>query len=198
VGLNLQAANTIINVDLPWNPAVLEQRIARAHRMGQKRAVCVYVLVTEQTLEENLLSTLSSKRDLAMAALDPDSQVAGRGRSHASGRHQGEARGAPRREARGAVDETVKEGASMAAATDRLAEAGGSAFLRVALDVLGEVADRHGSETRPGIADVFRAGLDAKVVADEKGLRRLSIAMPSREKLAALMQGIAGLLAGAT
>jgi SNF2 family DNA or RNA helicase len=35
-GLNLQAANTVINVDLPWNPAVLEQRIARAHRMGQK------------------------------------------------------------------------------------------------------------------------------------------------------------------
>jgi SNF2 family DNA or RNA helicase len=29
-GLNLQAANTVINVDLPWNPAVLEQRIARA------------------------------------------------------------------------------------------------------------------------------------------------------------------------
>ena len=35
-GLNLQAANTVINVDLPWNPAVLEQRIARAHRMGQR------------------------------------------------------------------------------------------------------------------------------------------------------------------
>src|SRR5207249_1672581 len=34
-GLNLQAANTVINVDLPWNPAVLEQRIGRAHRMGQ-------------------------------------------------------------------------------------------------------------------------------------------------------------------
>jgi len=33
-GVNLQAANTVVNVDLPWNPAVLEQRIARAHRMG--------------------------------------------------------------------------------------------------------------------------------------------------------------------
>jgi len=52
-GLNLQAANTVINVDLPWNPAVLEQRIARAHRMGQARPVCVFVLVTEQTLEES-------------------------------------------------------------------------------------------------------------------------------------------------
>ena len=45
-GLNLQAANTVINVDLPWNPAILEQRISRAHRMGQKRPVQVFVLVT--------------------------------------------------------------------------------------------------------------------------------------------------------
>ena len=74
-GLNLQAADTVINVDLPWNPAVLEQRIARAHRMGQKRPVQVYLLVTEQTLEESLLSTLSAKKDLALAALDVESDV---------------------------------------------------------------------------------------------------------------------------
>lgn len=75
VGLNLQAANTVINVDLPWNPAVLEQRIARAYRMGQKQAVQVLVLVTEQTIEESLLGTLSAKRDLALAALDSESDV---------------------------------------------------------------------------------------------------------------------------
>jgi superfamily II DNA/RNA helicase len=74
-GLNLQAANTVINVDLPWNPAVLEQRIARAHRMGQKQPVQVFVLVTEETLEEKLLKTLSFKQDLADAALDLDSEV---------------------------------------------------------------------------------------------------------------------------
>ncbi len=74
-GLNLQAANTVINVDLPWNPAVLEQRIARAYRMGQRRPVQVYLLVTEQTLEESLLATLAVKQDLASAALDPDSDV---------------------------------------------------------------------------------------------------------------------------
>jgi len=74
-GLNLQAANTVINIDLPWNPALLEQRIARAHRMGQKRPVQVYILVTEQTLEENLLQTLSAKKQLAMAALDPDTDL---------------------------------------------------------------------------------------------------------------------------
>ena len=75
-GLNLQAANTVINVDLPWNPAVLEQRIARAHRIGQQQPVQVYVLVTEGTIEEGLLNTLSAKRNLAIAALDPDSDVA--------------------------------------------------------------------------------------------------------------------------
>ena len=74
-GLNLQAANTVINVDLPWNPAVLEQRIARAHRMGQKQPVQVFVLVTEQTIEENLLATIAAKKDLALAALDAESDV---------------------------------------------------------------------------------------------------------------------------
>jgi SNF2 family DNA or RNA helicase len=74
-GLNLQAANTVINVDLPWNPAVLEQRIGRAHRMGQKRPVQVYLLVTESTIEEKLLATLSAKHDLALAALDMESDV---------------------------------------------------------------------------------------------------------------------------
>ncbi|MDR1383037.1 MAG: DEAD/DEAH box helicase [Planctomycetaceae bacterium] len=74
-GLNLQAANTVINVDLPWNPAVLEQRIGRAHRMGQKRPVQVYLLVTEQTIEENMLTTLSTKHDLALATLDMDSNT---------------------------------------------------------------------------------------------------------------------------
>ncbi|HSR97030.1 MAG TPA: DEAD/DEAH box helicase [Kofleriaceae bacterium] len=74
-GLNLQAADTIVNVDLPWNPAVLEQRIGRAHRMGQKRPVHAFVLVTEGTIEENLLTTLAAKRELALAALDPSSDV---------------------------------------------------------------------------------------------------------------------------
>ncbi len=75
-GLNLQAANTVINVDLPWNPAVLEQRIARAYRMGQKNPVHVYKLVTTgDTIEERLLDTLASKQDLADASLDVDSNV---------------------------------------------------------------------------------------------------------------------------
>jgi len=74
-GLNLQAANTVVNVDLPWNPAILEQRIGRAHRMGQKRPVHVYLLVSEGTIEENMLKTLAMKKDLSMAALDMESDI---------------------------------------------------------------------------------------------------------------------------
>ncbi len=74
-GLNLQAADTVVNVDLPWNPAVLEQRIGRAHRMGQTRPVHAYVLVSAGTIEENLLGTLAAKRELAIAALDPESDL---------------------------------------------------------------------------------------------------------------------------
>ncbi|MDR1923910.1 MAG: DEAD/DEAH box helicase [Planctomycetaceae bacterium] len=75
VGLNLQAANTVINVDLPWNPAVLEQRIGRAHRMGQRRHVQVFLLVTEGTIEEQMLRTISAKQELSFAALDVCSEV---------------------------------------------------------------------------------------------------------------------------
>jgi SNF2 family DNA or RNA helicase len=74
-GLNLQTADTVINVDLPWNPAILEQRIARAHRMGQKNPVQVYILVTENTIEEGMLSTLSAKKEVALAALDINSKI---------------------------------------------------------------------------------------------------------------------------
>jgi superfamily II DNA or RNA helicase len=194
-GLNLQAANTVINVDLPWNPAVLEQRIARAHRMGQTRPVCVFVLVTEQTLEENLLTTLATKRDLAMAALDPDSLVADVDvRTQAEDiREKLEVLLGSKPEA--PVDETVKEIASRAASNDRLTQAGGT-FLRAAFDLLGEIVGGQNAARHEAVMDDLRAAFDAKVVADEQGKRRLSFAMPLRETLSALMRGLAGLLGG--
>jgi superfamily II DNA/RNA helicase len=75
VGLNLQAADTVINLDLPWNPAILEQRIGRVHRMGQTKSVQVFLLVTKETIEERLLDLLGAKSTLALAALDLDSDV---------------------------------------------------------------------------------------------------------------------------
>src|SRR5438876_10938188 len=57
-GLNLQTADTVINLEMPWNPAVLEQRIARVHRMGQSRPVRVVHLVARNTIEERVLRAL--------------------------------------------------------------------------------------------------------------------------------------------
>lgn len=70
VGLNLQTASAVINMDLPWNPAVLEQRIGRVHRLGQKRSVRVVNFVAEGTIEHGMLSLLSFKRSLFTGVLD--------------------------------------------------------------------------------------------------------------------------------
>ena len=64
VGLNLQAADMVVNLDLPWNPAVLEQRIARAHRHGQPSSVQVINLIAKGTIEERMLDTLAAKRNV--------------------------------------------------------------------------------------------------------------------------------------
>ena len=69
-GLNLQHASTLVNMDLPWNPAILEQRIARIHRMGQVRPVRVINFVAKGTIEEGMLSVLAFKRSLSAGILD--------------------------------------------------------------------------------------------------------------------------------
>ena len=69
-GLNLQHASTLVNMDLPWNPAILEQRIARIHRLGQTRPVQVINFVAKGTIEEGMLSVLAFKRSLSAGILD--------------------------------------------------------------------------------------------------------------------------------
>ena len=71
VGLNLQhAAAVVVNMDLPWNPAVLEQRIGRVHRMGQSRGVQVVNFVGQGSIEEGMLSVLAFKKSLFAGVLD--------------------------------------------------------------------------------------------------------------------------------
>lgn len=71
VGLNLQhAAAVVVNMDLPWNPAVLEQRIGRVHRMGQSRGVQVVNFVGQGSIEEGILSILAFKKSLFEGVLD--------------------------------------------------------------------------------------------------------------------------------
>jgi hypothetical protein len=65
VGLNLQrAANACVNLELPWNPAVLEQRIGRIHRLGQKHPIDVYNLVSRACIEERIAGIVADKRAL--------------------------------------------------------------------------------------------------------------------------------------
>lgn len=70
VGLNLTGADTVILVDLWWNPAVEAQAIGRAHRMGQERKVEVYRLITRGTIEEKIQELQEQKRHLVSQVLD--------------------------------------------------------------------------------------------------------------------------------
>ena len=71
VGLNLQkAASACINLELPWNPAVLEQRIGRIYRLGQKQPIDVYNLVSEGSIEARIAGLVGAKRALFDALFD--------------------------------------------------------------------------------------------------------------------------------
>jgi hypothetical protein len=197
-GLNLQAANTVINVDLPWNPAVLEQRIARAHRMGQKRPVQVFVLITEGTIEENLLATLSAKHELALAALDAESQVdtvdLGSGMAELKRRLEvllGARPDAPE-------DESEKlrqvQDAERIARQERVATAGGQ-LLTAAFGFLGEMVP-HAEETEEAkrVAETIKKRFDECLTKDEEGRLKLTVTLPDASAVHGLAASIARLL----
>jgi superfamily II DNA or RNA helicase/transcriptional regulator with XRE-family HTH domain len=72
-GINLQFAWIMVNFDIPWNPARLEQRMGRLHRFGQKHPeVRIFNLVAENTREGDVLATLLEKLEEAREALCSD------------------------------------------------------------------------------------------------------------------------------
>jgi len=202
-GLNLQAADTVINVDLPWNPAILEQRIARAHRMGQKRPVQVYILVTDETIEENLLGTLSAKKELASAAIDMDSELSEvtmeSGVEELKRRLEillGADDDAPIDESQRAEEVTER-----AARKERLALSGGQlfsaafAFLESALPAPSE----KDTAAHVTLSRQFAEGLEQCTERDAEGRPSLRITLPDDASLQALAAGFAkfAALAGA-
>ncbi len=76
-GLNLTAADYVIHMDPWWNPAVEDQASDRAHRIGQKRPVTIYHLVTKHSIEERIVGLHHQKRDLAESLLE-GGEVSGR------------------------------------------------------------------------------------------------------------------------
>ncbi len=197
-GLNLQAANTVVNVDLPWNPAVLEQRISRAHRMGQRNPVQVFILVTEETIEESLLGTLSAKHELAMAVLDPDSDVdtvdLASGMEALKRRLEvllGAKPEAP-------LDESEKvrqaEQAERLARKEKVAAAGGQ-LLGAALTFLGElVPQREPIGETAQVARAVKGQLTECMETDEQGRLKLTVTLPDASALDELAESLARLL----
>ena len=70
VGLNLQVASAVVNFEPPWNPARLEQRIGRVHRLGQSRPVHVIHMLTSDSIEERVWETLRLKKSLFAGVFD--------------------------------------------------------------------------------------------------------------------------------
>jgi superfamily II DNA or RNA helicase len=198
-GLNLQAANTVINVDLPWNPAVLEQRVGRAHRMGQKNPVHVYLLVTEETLEERLLDTLAMKQDLALAALDADSKVSEvqlkSGIEELRRRLErllGEQKEAPID--RSCEAQVAAEAARLVERREKVAAAGGQ-LVGAALQLVGElIADQGRPTPDPQTVDRLRAGLADSIERDEAGRPQLRITLNDDAALSQFAETLARLL----
>lgn len=62
-----------INIDLPWNPAVLEQRIGRIYRLGQKRPIDVYNLVSQCSIEARIAGLVADKKALFSSLFDGSS-----------------------------------------------------------------------------------------------------------------------------
>ncbi len=73
-GLNLVAADTVVLYDPWWNPAVEEQAIDRAHRIGQTKPVFVHKLVAADTIEEKMEILKEKKSALARSLFDPDGE----------------------------------------------------------------------------------------------------------------------------
>jgi len=79
VGLNLQSGSVLINLDVPWNPAVLEQRNGRIHRLGQTRKVQIINMVATDSYEERVLALIGNKQQLFdnVVSLDATEDVVG-------------------------------------------------------------------------------------------------------------------------
>ena len=81
VGLNLQCANYVFLFDRWWNPAVEDQAINRAHRIGQKSTVFVKRFVTQNTIECRICDILENKRRLMETIIGQNNSPASLGLS---------------------------------------------------------------------------------------------------------------------
>jgi len=198
-GLNLQAANTVINVDLPWNPAILEQRIGRAHRMGQKRPVQIFLLVTEETLEENLLGTLSAKQALFLAALDPESKATAVDLQTGVEELKNRLEILLGQKPDAAIDESLKKDvekeAELLARREKISAAGGQ-LLGAAFSFIGEIfSGKEETEQSIQMAEAFKRRLAECLERGEDGSLKMTVTLPDESALDILSRSLAQILA---
>ena len=169
--------------------------------MGQTQPVQVFVLVTENTLEENLLATLSAKRDLALAALDPESTT------DEVDLHSGMEELKSRLERLiGAKPEAAIDESQQAVETQQVADletqrrervsAAGGELLGAAFKFLGELVatQPNAAPAEPQLVTDLTASLSQCVEADPSGRQRLTITLPDRSALEGLAATLAQLL----
>jgi superfamily II DNA or RNA helicase len=206
VGLNLQHAATVVNMDLPWNPAVLEQRIGRVHRLGQKQPVRVVNFVAQGTIEESMLSLLKFKKSLFAGALDGGEKEIFLGGSRLT-RFMQSVEKATEAIPAATVEERDEEAgestgnghkgpdSSAAPAQSAPSVPGGemwSGLLQTGLSLLEELAgaSRPGSAiapTRPGGLSIVRRDVST-------GKQYLHLPMPSADVMDRVLQAVGGLL----
>jgi hypothetical protein len=165
--------------------------------MGQTQPVQVYLLVTEGTIEERMLGTLSAKHDLSLAALDVDSDVSEvelrSGMDELKRRLEqlvGHKPDAP-------VDvslqrEVESEARRLAEKRDKVAAAGGE-LLGAAIKLLGELVPTDRAPDH-GVVQQVKASLNDCVARDEDGRLEVRFTLPSDDALESLAAAMAKLL----
>ena len=205
VGLNLQHASVVVNMDLPWNPAVLEQRIGRVHRLGQRQPVQVTNFIAQGTIEEGMLSVLKFKKSLFAGVLDGGEREVFLGgtrptrfmetveKATAAAGGAGEAPATPRRAAEPRVD--TRRGAGQPASAPAKVPAAAppadpwAALLQSGVALLGQLAtagSRKAADRSDGLTSVRRD--------PDTGEDYVRIPLPSADVLNQALDAIKALL----
>jgi len=208
-GLNLQSASVLINVDLPWNPAVREQRISRIHRQGQRLPVRIYDLVAEDGIEQSISQLLTFKSGLAAGVLDGQATwVRMEGSSLQRFMRSVDAlttsldANAPA--ARPAPAETAEEPAAAAAADSSTASPAAATATSSPRHGGAPASSTAGRATAPDLgatlqvaarifADLGRIASQASLTTDDAGRTSLHLPLPDRTALSSLLAGLAAL-----
>ena len=75
IGLNITGADTIIHYDMWWNPAVENQATDRVYRIGQKKSVSCYKLITLNSIEEKIVELQNRKKGLVKKVISCDDEI---------------------------------------------------------------------------------------------------------------------------